>query len=196
MALKRATFYIHTPDQQALDTQKYIEDSGWVLDVRNLEKHPLSERELQQILGHWDLRPFLNPFSKSFEKHKLDEVVPPREQLLKLIAEDNTLLRRPLIRTPRLLTFGNDRAKISEMFQIDPNAPTMTVDERADMQPSNGRGGGGYRDRDRDRDRDRGDRDHRDRGDRDHRDRGDRDHRDHRDHRDRGDREPAGSSNK
>ncbi len=121
MALKRATFFTYGDDQQTNDTREFIEKSGVILDVRDMERKPLNERELFLMLGFLDLRHFLNPMSKSYEKHGLDNALPSREELLKLIVADNTLLRRPIIKTPRLLTVGNDRVKISEMLQIDVN---------------------------------------------------------------------------
>jgi hypothetical protein len=71
------------------------------------------------MLGHLEASHFLNPASDSFEKFKLDEKIPGRRELIKMIAEDYTLLRRPIIKTARLLTVGCDKQKITEMLRLN-----------------------------------------------------------------------------
>lgn len=123
MALKRAQFLTYGADQVVDDTRKFLEEHGVELEVRDIEKRPLSERELVVLFGYLDLRNFINPFSESFEKNGLEDQIPVREELLKLIAADNTLLRKPIVKTTRLIMVGTDRTKLCEMLQIDPNSP-------------------------------------------------------------------------
>ncbi len=47
--------------------------------------------------------------------------MPPRNEVFELIASDYTLLKRPIIKSPRLMTVGYDKKKIAEMFQISNN---------------------------------------------------------------------------
>lgn len=119
MAVKYAKYISYGNDEQCIEMIKFIEEAGVKLEVRDMEKQPLSADELATMLGHLEARHFLNPASDSFEKHKLAENMPPRHELVKLIAEDYTLLKRPIIKTARLLTVGCDKQKISEMLRLN-----------------------------------------------------------------------------
>lgn len=118
MAPKHAIYLTYGNDEGCAETRKFLEESGVVLDIRDLEKNPMSAYELMGILGHLDAKHFINPLSESFAKHNLGERIPPREQLVELIAQDITLLKRPIIKTARLLTVGCDKDKISEMLRL------------------------------------------------------------------------------
>jgi arsenate reductase-like glutaredoxin family protein len=125
MALRRATYWIFGEDEKAMEQKALLEQYGVEIDLRDLSKRPLTEREVAGVIGHLDLRHFINPTSPSYEKHNLDEKMPSREELVKLIAADNSLLRRPIIRTTRLMTIGFDKNKIGEMLQVDFNHPPV-----------------------------------------------------------------------
>jgi hypothetical protein len=60
----------------------------------------------------------LNALSDAYTKFRLDKHTPERSQLIKLIAQDHTLLRRPIVKSSRLLTVGCDKRKIADMLQI------------------------------------------------------------------------------
>lgn len=128
MALRRASYWIIGEDEKSMEQKAFLEQYGVEIDLRDLAKRPLTEREVAAVIGHMDLRHFINPTSPSFEKYKMDEKMPPREEVVKLIAADNTLIRRPIIRTTRLMTIGFDKNKIGEMLQLDFNHPP--VDDR------------------------------------------------------------------
>ena len=121
MAPKRARFYSYGQDAMCVETKQFIENAGVLLEVRDIEKQPLSLDELQQLFKHIDIKHFLNTFSDSYEKYRLDKNLPPREKILELMAQDHTLIRRPIVQTARLLTVGCDKKKIAEMLQISPN---------------------------------------------------------------------------
>lgn len=121
MPPKRATFLTFGTDELCNETRHYIEDAGVLLDIRDLDQQPLSEGEVRKLLSNFNPDYFLNPGSRSFAKHGLDKGMPDRDELIKLIAKDNSLLRRPIIKTNRLFTIGCDRRRISEMLQIPLN---------------------------------------------------------------------------
>ncbi|MDH4156777.1 MAG: hypothetical protein OEW00_05830 [candidate division Zixibacteria bacterium] len=128
MAPKRAAFFSYGSDEKTDETRKYIEGAGVLLDVRDISKNPLSEGELTALLGYLDIRHFLNNLSESYAKHNLDQRLMARKDIIKLMAGDYTLIRRPIIRTARLLTVGCDRKKISEMLQISDNGSQPSAD--------------------------------------------------------------------
>ena len=118
MPPKRAKFLTYGGDKQCEEIQKFLEGAGIILEVRDIETQPLTEREIGQIIGHIDVRHFLNVLSKSYEKNKLDKQIPPRHELIAIIAADHTLLRRPIIQTARMVTVGCDRKSLTQMMQI------------------------------------------------------------------------------
>ena len=134
MVPKRATFLTYGTDDKCADIKQFIEDSGVLLDIRDIEKKPLTVREIESLVGHLDLNHFLNPMSRSFEKNGLDKDLPPRDEVIKMIVEDHTLLRRPIIRNNRLFTIGCDKRKIAEMLQISPNGKPPVDDEKENGQ--------------------------------------------------------------
>lgn len=121
MPPKRATFITFGTDELCAETKRFIENAGVDLDIRDLDKRPLTEDEVNRLISHFPPEYFLNPGSRSFAKHGLDKGLPDRDELVKLIAQDNSLLRRPIIKTNRLFTVGCDRRRISEMLQIPMN---------------------------------------------------------------------------
>ena len=118
MALKRATFISYGNDDWCGETRRFIENAGVDLEIRDLLKKPFTEDEVDRLIGNWDVHHFLKPASESYQKLGLDENLPPRAELIKLIASDPTLLRRPIIRNARLFTIGCDKKRIAEMLQI------------------------------------------------------------------------------
>lgn len=128
MAPKRALYYSYGEDEKCAATRKFIEESGVILQTRDLAKNPLSERELTLLFGHLKLDHFLNPSAPSFHEHKLDSTQPPRNEVIKMIAADHTLLRRPIVKAGRLLLIGCDQKKIAEMLQIGSNGNAAEKD--------------------------------------------------------------------
>jgi arsenate reductase-like glutaredoxin family protein len=121
MAPRRARFYSYGTDEQCAEARKFIEDAGVLLDLRDMSVKPLTEEELNNLIGHLDINHFLNPASPSYSRHGLDRRSKVRAEVIKLMAQDYTLIRRPIIQSPRLLTVGCDKRKISEMLQLNSN---------------------------------------------------------------------------
>lgn len=122
MAVRQAKFLTYGNDEQCAEIKKYIEDAGVILDFRDIEKKPLNVDELSAMMGYLEASHFINPASDSFEKYQLAEGLPERDKLIKMVVQDYTLLRRPIIRTARLLTVGCDKQKISEMLRLNGDA--------------------------------------------------------------------------
>ncbi len=118
MALKRAKFFSYGKDKLCSDVQQFIENAGVLLDVRDIEKQPLTEAELNRLLGHLNIEHFINKLSPAYKKHRLDKEMPPREEVIQLILKDHTLLRKPIVQSARLITIGCDKKKIADMLQL------------------------------------------------------------------------------
>ncbi len=121
MAPKRALFLCWGEDDICKDVRKFIEDSGVLLSVRDIAKQPMTELEIQELVGHLEIGHFLNKLSDAYAKLKLDKERLSREELIKLMVEDHTLVRKPIVKSTRLLTVGPDKKKIAEMLQIGAN---------------------------------------------------------------------------
>jgi arsenate reductase-like glutaredoxin family protein len=140
MVAKRATFISYGNSDPCAETKKFIEEAGVVLDVRDLEKAPLSEYELHKMIGHLDLSHFLNTMSDSYTKGKFDGKSMDRNEVIKLMAADYTLIKRPIIRGSRLLLIGCDKKKISEMLQLNNNSGNSVPEVNANVRnPRNNR---------------------------------------------------------
>ena len=145
MAVKHAKFMSYGDDEQCAEMKKFIQEAGVILDVRDIEKRPLDEDELYATLGNLEARHFLNPASDSYEKFNLDEKLPERNELYKMIAEDYTLLRRPIIKTTRLLTIGCDKQKISEMLRLNGENDNHRDNQNFNQRRSNSGGRSDYK---------------------------------------------------
>jgi len=119
MAQKRASYMTYGDDDRCSEIRKFIEDAGIRLDVRDLKAQPLTELELNRLLGHIPLTHFLNAAALSYTKAGLDKEMPERCELISLIAKDNSLLRKPIIKTTRLIMVGCDKQKVAQMLQIN-----------------------------------------------------------------------------
>ena len=129
MAPKRATFYTYGKDTVCDDALKFIEGAGILLTIRDLEQEPLTYDELKMMIGYINLTHFVNPMAPEYQKKKVDTILHDRVEVLKVIAEDNSILRRPIIRTVRLLTVGCNKKKISEMLQVSMAGSETNADE-------------------------------------------------------------------
>ncbi len=116
--LKRAQFYFRNPCPGAEEAKEFLEEHGVIVAERDIDKRPLTKRELTTILGYLDPRHYLNSASPAYQKHKLDQDLPEHNELLKLILENPDLLRNPIVTSGRLVAIGNNRQQLIEMFQI------------------------------------------------------------------------------
>ena len=118
MVRRTAQFYTYGSDDQCLELMKYLEEAGISLDIRDIEKEPLSAYELRKLVGYNNIYHFLNPLSPAFDKNDLGEKNLDRETVFELVLKDYTLLRRPLVRTSRLTTIGCDKKVLDSVLQI------------------------------------------------------------------------------
>jgi arsenate reductase-like glutaredoxin family protein len=121
MAPKRAKFYTYGEDAMCVETKEFIENAGILIEVRDIAEQPLTINEMDGLFKHIDIRHFLDVFSEAYTKFRLDKNLPPREKVFELMAGDHTLIRRPIVKTARLLLVGCDKRKVAEMFQISAN---------------------------------------------------------------------------
>jgi arsenate reductase len=79
-------------------------------DSRDLGNKPLTEAELDELIGERDYTEFLNSRNELYRKRKMKEHPPSRSEAIKLMAKEPNLIRRPLLTRGSQIIFGFDEA--------------------------------------------------------------------------------------
>jgi arsenate reductase-like glutaredoxin family protein len=79
-------------------------------DSRDLGNKPLTETELDELIGDRDCKEFLNSRNELYRKRKMKEHPPSRSEAIKLMAKEPNLIRRPLLIRGSQIIFGFDEA--------------------------------------------------------------------------------------
>ena len=141
MAPKRATFLCYGDDDICRDTRKLIEESGVILTSRDMQKDPLSEAELDRLVGTLSIAHFVNTLAPAFAKIGWDKGLPSRDEVIAAMAADYTLIRRPIVKASRLITIGADKKRITEMLQVGQSAIENVPQPRQPHRNSNSKKG-------------------------------------------------------
>jgi len=83
-------------------------DLGLKFDSRDLDKQPLSESELDQLIGARDYKEFLSPRNELYKERGMAEKPPSRQDALKLMSKNPNLIRRPLLAYGSQILIGFD----------------------------------------------------------------------------------------
>ena len=89
-------------------------DRGVELEFVDLNKG-LSVEELDQLIGNRDYRQFLNPRNILYRQRGMKQNPPPKDEALKLMAENPNLIKRPIIKWGKRLALGFDEAAIAAL---------------------------------------------------------------------------------
>ncbi len=81
---------------------------GVDVEWRMYDKEPLSKRELEALIGTRPVEDFLNPRSTPFRKLGLKGKALSKREALRLMLEDQNLLKRPLLVKGDTYIFGLD----------------------------------------------------------------------------------------
>jgi arsenate reductase-like glutaredoxin family protein len=79
-------------------------------DSRDLDKQPLSESELDELIGARDYKDFLNSRNELYRERKMGEKPPSRIEAIKLMSKTPNLIRRPLLIQGSRIIIGFDEA--------------------------------------------------------------------------------------
>jgi arsenate reductase len=79
-------------------------------DSRDLDKQPLSESELDKLIGNRDYKQFLNPRNDLYRERNMAEKPPTRPEAIKLMSKTPNLIRRPLLARGSQMIIGFDEA--------------------------------------------------------------------------------------
>ena len=79
-------------------------------DYRGLDKQPLSESELDKLIGTRDYKNFLNTRNDLYRERNMAEDPPTRSEAIKLMSKTPNLIRRPLLVRGSQIIIGFDEA--------------------------------------------------------------------------------------
>jgi Spx/MgsR family transcriptional regulator len=93
-----------------------LRDLGAQLQERDLGKEPLSEAELERLIGSAEVTAFLNTRSSSYRAQGFREQPPTRAQAIRLMAQDPNLIKRPIVVKGRTQVLGFDQGKLRALI--------------------------------------------------------------------------------
>ena len=120
---KRVTLYSNPDDTACKNVEKFLNEQDVILKVHDIKTRPLDYNQISKLLKNFDLKHFYNSNGHSKGKKKTAEPeTTNRNKIIEKMAEDNSLLRLPLILSERLLTVGDNTNRIEIMLQITPGS--------------------------------------------------------------------------
>jgi arsenate reductase-like glutaredoxin family protein len=90
---------------------------GAELESRDLDKQPLSEQELDELIGARDYRLFLNPRNELYRERKMAEKPPSRAEAVRLMSKTPNLIKRPVIVRGKQIVLGLDEAAYRKLLR-------------------------------------------------------------------------------
>ena len=79
-------------------------------DSRDLDEQPLSESELDKLIGNREHKLFLNTRNDLYRERNMGEKPPTRAEAIKLMSKTPNLIRRPLLVSGSQIIIGLDEA--------------------------------------------------------------------------------------
>ena len=79
-------------------------------DSRDLDKQPLSESELEKLIGARDYKLFLNTRNDLYRERNMAEKPPTRPEAIKMMSKTPNLIRRPLLVRGSQIIIGFEEA--------------------------------------------------------------------------------------
>ncbi len=93
-----------------------MQSQGAELEEREYGKQPLTETELQVIIGDGPVKDFLNTRTPLYRERGMKDNPPTKEEAIRLMLEDQNLLRRPVTVKGKRKVAGFDEALLKELL--------------------------------------------------------------------------------
>lgn len=107
--------------------KEYLERLGADFELRSLDAQPLSETELDQLIGSRDYQQFLNPRNKLYRAQNMGEKPPTRAEAIKLMAKTPNLIRRPVVVRGDEIVLGFDEQALRSLMAEKPRAKSKAA---------------------------------------------------------------------
>jgi arsenate reductase (glutaredoxin) len=95
----------------------YLERLGADLTLRSLDNQPLSEDELDRLIGDRNYKQFLNPRNELYHTQKMKDHPPSRAEAIRLMAGQPNLIRRPVVIRGKRIVLGYDEQAYKELVK-------------------------------------------------------------------------------
>lgn len=116
---KRKVRFLQKPTCTTCRKAKQLLDKlGADFELRSLDDDPLSELELDALIGERDYKQFLNPRNELYRQRKMKLKPPTRTEAIKLMAKTPNLIRRPVVVHGDQLVLGFDEAAFKKLLQL------------------------------------------------------------------------------
>jgi Spx/MgsR family transcriptional regulator len=96
--------------------KELLEILGADFELRSLDADPLSEVELDALIGTRDYQQFLNPRNELYREKNMKEKPPTRAQAIRLMAKHPNLIRRPVVVRDEQVVLGFDEAAFKKLM--------------------------------------------------------------------------------
>ena len=93
-----------------------MQSQGAELEEREYGRQPLTEKELDAIIGDGPVTDFLNTRTALYRERKMKDNPPSREEAIRLMVEDQNLLRRPVTIKGKRKVAGFDEAALKALL--------------------------------------------------------------------------------
>ena len=90
---------------------------GAELESRDLDKQPLSEKELDELIGARDYQPFLNPRNELYRERSMAEKTPLRAEAIRLMSRNPNLIKRPVVIRGDQVVLGLDETAYRRLLR-------------------------------------------------------------------------------
>jgi arsenate reductase-like glutaredoxin family protein len=90
---------------------------GAELESRDLDKLPLSEKELEELIGGRDYKPFLNPRNELYREQNMGQKTPSRAEAIRLMSRNPNLIKRPVVMRGDQIVLGLDEAAYRKLLK-------------------------------------------------------------------------------
>jgi arsenate reductase len=90
---------------------------GAELELRDLDKERLSERELEELIGGRDYKEFLNTRNELYRTRNMKDHPPSRLEAIRLMAEVPNLIRRPVVLRGSRMVLGFDEEAFKKLVK-------------------------------------------------------------------------------
>lgn len=124
---KEVDIYIYPNDDGCKQILEFLKEQPNIrVKIRDLKEKPLNQRQVAELVRHLNLEHFFDTESKAYAKRKLNGNLPERAEAINLLAEDNDLLKKPIIISGRLMVIGPNINKVIDMLQLREDEPERT----------------------------------------------------------------------
>jgi Spx/MgsR family transcriptional regulator len=97
--------------------KEYLEKLGADLELRSLDSEPLSEAELDKLVGTRDYKLFLSQRNELYRTKNMAEKPPTRQEAIKYMAKVPNLIRRPVVIRGDQIVLGYDEEAFKKLLK-------------------------------------------------------------------------------